>query len=43
MYRFVYFVAGCIVGYIASGYVEGFLEAEEREEIPSCKETEVEA
>ena len=39
MYRFAYFVAGCIVGYITSGYVEGFFEAEEREEIPSCKET----
>ena len=43
MYRFAYFVAGCIVGYITSGYVGGFFEAEEREEIPSCKETEVEA
>lgn len=43
MYRIAYFVAGCIVGYIASGYVEGFFEAENRENIPSSKETEVEA
>lgn len=43
MYRIAYFIAGRIVGYIASGYVEGFFEAEEREDIPSCKEMEVEA
>lgn len=43
MYRIACFVAGCIVGYIVSGYVEGFFEAEEREDIPSGKETEVEA
>lgn len=43
MYRIACFVTGCIVGYIASGYIEGFFEAEEREDIPSCKEMEVEA
>ena len=43
MYRIAYFVAGCIVGYIASGYVEGFFEAEGQENIPSGKENEVEA
>lgn len=29
MDRVVIFVAGCVVGYIASGWIEGFLEKEE--------------
>jgi hypothetical protein len=29
MYRLVWFVAGAVVSYIASGYVEGLLEEDE--------------
>lgn len=29
MFRIALFVVGCIVGYVASGYLDGLLKAEE--------------
>lgn len=29
MYRFVWFVAGCVFSYLASGYIEGLLDEDE--------------
>lgn len=42
MVRIACFVAGCIVGYVASGYIEGFREQEEdrRESLPEGTEGE---
>lgn len=42
MYRIALFLAGCVVGYVASGYVEGLLE-EDDEQQPSRSRRETEA
>ena len=41
MFRIALFVAGCVVGYIASGYLDGLLQdTEERPESPTPKSAE---
>lgn len=43
MLRIALFVAGCITGYIASGYLEGLLDAKDDNQSPSLKRSEVES
>lgn len=38
MFRLAWFIAGAVVGYIASGYVEGFMGDEQSEESDSRKQ-----
>jgi hypothetical protein len=38
MGKFIIFVAGCILGYVGSGYVEGFMEEKSEEAPPQAKE-----
>lgn len=43
MFRIACFVAGCIVGYVASGYIGEFQESEEDRQESLPQETEGEA
>ena len=43
MFRIALFVAGCVAGYIASGYLDGLFNEEEESQPSSTKEARAES